>query len=92
MLIGCEFRRPFKFRRPTHVGISYTRLFMESCRQTNLAGTRASPRNRVANTKIIFVLARLPIAPLASDWPGTFQEFVEGYGGEMSEPSRPLST
>ena len=75
-----------------HVGISYTRLFMESCNQTNLAGTRASPQNRVANTKIIFVLARLLIAPLASDWPGTFQEFLEGYGGEMSEPSQPLST
>ena len=40
----------------------------------------------MANTKIIFVLARLRIAPLASDWPGTFQEFVEGYGGEMSGP------
>ena len=45
-----------------------------------------------ATQKIIFVLARLRIAPLASDWPGTFQEFIEGYGGEMLEPTRPLST
>ena len=81
-----------RYRTPSHVGIPYTRLFIESCRQTNLAGTRALPRNRVANTKIIFVLARLRIAPLASDWPGTFQEFIEGYGGEMLEPTRPLST
>ena len=89
---GASFRLANNTEVTSHVGISYTRLFIESCRQTNLAGTRASPRNRVANTKIIFVLARLPIAPLASDWPGTFQEFLEGYGGEMSEPSRPFST
>ena len=51
----CLIDSPFL---QSHVGISYTRLFMETCRQTNLAGTRASPQNRVANTKIIFVLAR----------------------------------
>ena len=76
----------------THVGIGASKVPIKTCRKTNLAGTRASPRNRVANTKIIFVLARLRIAPLASDWPGTFQEFIEGYGGEMLEPTRPLST
>ena len=76
----------------THVGIGASKVAIKTCRKTNLAGTRAPPRNRVANTKIIFVLARLRIAPLASDWPGTFQEFIEGYGGEMLEPTRPLST
>ena len=75
-----------------HVGIGASKVAIKTCRKTNLAGTRAPPRNRVANTKIIFVLARLRIAPLASDWPGTFQEFIEGYGGEMLEPTRPLST
>jgi len=76
----------------THVRIGASKVAIKTCRKTNLAGTRAPPRNRVANTKIIFVLARLRIAPLASDWPGTFQEFIEGYGGEMLEPTRPLST
>ena len=76
----------------SHVGIGASKVAIKTCRKTNLAGTRAPPRNRVANTKIIFVLARLRIAPLASDWPGTFQEFIEGYGGEMLEPTRPLST
>ena len=75
-----------------HVGIGASKVAIKTCRKTNLAGTRAPPRNRVTNTKIIFVLARLRIAPLASDWPGTFQEFIEGYGGEMLEPTRPLST
>ena len=76
----------------SHVRIGASKVAIKTCRKTNLAGTRAPPRNRVANTKIIFVLARLRIAPLASDWPGTFQEFIEGYGGEMLEPTRPLST
>ena len=72
----------------SHVGIGASKVAIKTCRKTNLAGTRALPRNRVANTKIIFVLARSPIAPLASDCPGTFHEFVEGYEGEMLELRR----
>jgi len=82
----------FHCSQHSHVGIGASKVAIKTCRKTNLAGTRAPPRNRVTNTKIIFVLARLRIAPLASDWPGTFQEFIEGYGGEMLEPTRPLST
>ena len=34
----------------------------------------------------VFILARGMIAPLAGDWPGTFQEFLEHMEGKCQSP------
>ena len=56
MLIANSFH-VFAF---LHIRTGASKVTLKTCQKTNLVSTRALPRNRLASTKIIFFLARLP--------------------------------